>query len=104
MTEQLFSFGKSIEMIKSANKIMYRKAWHGVLLGKAMGIIFAGRADLTDIDATASTTLDGIFIFISGEKRYAWTPSQHDMMSNDWVVMELPDFELMIREKKSEKL
>lgn len=69
------SFGEAIEEIKQHDYlIMYRKAWHGVELGKKMGITFEN--------------IDGILIFIFkvNENRYAWTPSQHDMMSDDWVV------------------
>ena len=38
MSEEILTFGKAIEFIKNDIKVtMYRKAWHGVQLGKKMG-------------------------------------------------------------------
>ena len=70
------SFGKAIEELKQQEGLtMYREAWHGVELGKKMGITLE--------------TLDNVFLFVFNvnENRYAWTPSQHDMLSDDWVVV-----------------
>jgi hypothetical protein len=69
------SFGIAIEELKQHESlIMYREAWHGIELGKKMGITLE--------------TLEGVllFVFNVNENRYAWTPSQHDMLSDDWVV------------------
>lgn len=89
MSEETLSFGEAIELIKKdTTKIMHRQAWHGVQLGKKMGITFRLKSDIIPFDNNGNDyIINGIFLFISGDNTYAWTPSQHDMMSDDWVIV-----------------
>lgn len=97
-----YSFGDAIEIIKNnSDLIMYRRAWHGVQLGKNMGIRFLPSSVLlkgatlpvSDHEFVSSyieqVDIQSIFVFISDDRNYAWTPSQNDMMSDDWVITEV---------------
>ncbi len=100
MNNETKSFGKAIEEIKSNpdKLIMFREKWHGVLLGKLMGIVSSKR-----------TELDNVFLFIVGDENtgdenvYAWTPSQHDMFSDDWIVQDLEEIQTKFEKLSNEK-
>ena len=87
----MISYGEAIEQIKNDRElIMYREKLHGVESGKRMYITY--KEIVFGEIGFAETTKMKIFLFYVNEIVKAWTPSQHDMMENDWIVENIKDY------------
>ena len=86
----MISYGEAIEQIKSDRKlIMYRERWHGIESGKQMYIAYK-EIVFNEVGFLEMTRMK-VFLFYVNENVVPWTPSQHDMMENDWIVANISD-------------
>lgn len=69
-------FGKMLQDLKLEQKGR-RKGWNAVQLGKPVYITMI-----------YSQELEPYFVFNDGEKERIWTPSTHDILADDWEVVE----------------
>lgn len=69
------NFGQALEALKQDKRI-YRSSWDGVGMWLELEV-----PNLFNI-----MTIPYIYIEYTGGTRYPWTPSQIDMLAEDWII------------------